>query len=578
MGEPLYESDTAHLYIGVDNLDEALRYFGYAIAPDIAKQTSVSHNYTYTLTDTSGNTQGTVSFVPGSGSSIAEITTNLPDLKYFNKVTFLQNSAWPHNSAEKVWHKGDIRPCAVDDNISYGLDENDRILKWVLVREAGNGIKPLWVAITSNTYGINKSGSYFYDIVTSTYCPSEAQANNISQDLHADWDFFVGKFNEAGCGGLSRDEWYYCNRWGWTYYLYYDHWALARMYRLICYGNVNAAVWGWGYDLYRILLSIDWLEDTPHGFFSWLNVKNDKSGESAANLFDDNPQTKWCSDKDKKIKSDISGEKCWLVEFMSEKPINPTAYYMVTGNDTEKFTGRNPKKWNMYAKKNPGDPWLLIDKRDNTDSYVERMDNKNFWKGWWGVSVGKEQYQYFRLEMYENWGDDCFLISEFGFQYNENAVNNDNELSYSVIDASCGEPGNLAPCLFDGNLDTKWGVYKGNKSKTPLHDGKCWYVEFKASKPITPAGFYMTTASDHTVFPDRAPRIWNLYGLKDGWWTLIASYDNTDTPMYQMTNLDQWTGYWAINVAKGEYQDFRLEMYENWGGDCFQISEFGFYL
>ncbi len=109
MGVPLYESDAAHLYIGVDNIDEALRSFEFAIAPDIAKQISVSHNYTYTLTDTSGNSQGTVSFVPGGGSSVAEITTDLPDLRFFNKVTFLQNSAWPYNSGGKVWHKGDVR-------------------------------------------------------------------------------------------------------------------------------------------------------------------------------------------------------------------------------------------------------------------------------------------------------------------------------------------------------------------------------------------------------------------------------------------------------------------------------------
>ena len=44
-GVPLYESDSAHLYIGVDDIDEALMYFEYAIAPDIAKQTSVSNNY-----------------------------------------------------------------------------------------------------------------------------------------------------------------------------------------------------------------------------------------------------------------------------------------------------------------------------------------------------------------------------------------------------------------------------------------------------------------------------------------------------------------------------------------------------
>ena len=86
----------------------------------------------------------------------------------------------------------------------------------------------------------------------------------------------------------------------------------------------------------------------------------------------------------------------------------------------------------------------------------------------------------------------------------------------------------------------------------------------------------MVTANDHTMFPDRAPRKWSLFGLKDGWWVRLATVDNTNTDVLQMTYADKWTGNWTITEHKGEYQIFRLEMYENWGGDCFQISELGF--
>ena len=153
---------------------------------------------------------------------------------------------------------------------------------------------------------------------------------------------------------------------------------------------------------------------------------------------------------------------------------------------------------------------------------------------------------------------------------------NGDELYYSLIDASDGEPQNLAGNLFDNNFDTKWCVDEDNKSGTPLADDKCWFVEFKASKPITPTGYHMVTANDHTMFPDRAPRKWSLFGLKDGWWVRLATVDNTNTDVLQMTNADKWTGNWSITEHKGEYQIFRLEMYENWGGDCFQISELGF--
>ena len=563
MGVPLYESDTAHLYIGVDNIDEALQYFEYAIAPDIAKQTSVSNNYTYTLTDTSGNSLGTVSFVPGGGSSVAEITTNLPGLKYFNKVTFLQNSAWPYNSDEvqKKWKLGDVRTLSIVGRF-LDIDYSDRVHQWLLVREGGHGKSPIWVSSSALEYSFEYIGWGVLSLQASMYCPEEAQALEIANLI-----------NKMGRLDFFRTYSYWFNKKdvGYTYYSV-----------ILVHAVIQWDIWGTReveINKRPRLLKIDWIDEVSGDFYTLMGTSDGKySSESASNLFDGNTQTKWCSNKKNKVDSEINHEGCWIVEFMSEKPINPTAYYMVTGNDQKVFPGRNPKIWNIYAKKNPGDNWVLIDKRDNTDYNRDRMENENFWTGWWGVNVGKEKYQYFRLEMYENWGDDCFQISEFGFQYNENVVTDENEITYSVIDASDGEPGNLAPCLFDGNLDTKWCVYKDNKSKTPLHDGKCWYVEFKASKSITPAGFYMTTASDQTVFPGRAPRKWNIYGLKDGWWTLIASYDNTDTPMYQMTNLDKWTGNWGINVAPGEYQYFRLEMYENWGGDCFQISEFGFNL
>jgi len=553
MGEPLYESDTAHLYIGVDDIDEALKYFEYAIAPDIAKQTSVSNNYVYTLTDTSGNELGTVSFVPGSGTSVAEITTDLPGLKYFNKVTFLQNDAWPHNSGAKVWHKGDVRTFSIADSRAHSvLNMSDIMHQWVLIREPGNGVPPLWVTTTNDVYESATLVRWF------DYSPNNAQAKEIYKLLSENWNAYQSVLPHIRehlwiYGALTFD--FIDMSSGVTDY-YIDHPQIKYRYLL------------------KIDWNIDWLVKEPQGIYTIIAASS--GGKNAAkNVFDGNTRTQWKT-FDREY-SRLSGEICWFLEFMTTEPINPTAYYMTTGDNTKQFPGCNPRIWNIYAKKNPGDAWVLIDKRDNTDYPRDRMENANFWTGWWGVSVGKEMYQYFRLEMIENWNLGYFQISEFGFQYNENVEIDENELYYTVVDASDGYPGNLALNLFDGNLDTKWCVDKGNKSKTPLHDGKCWYVEFKASKPITPAGFYMTTASDHTVFPDRAPRIWNLYGLKDGWWTLIASYDNTDTQREQMTNADKWTGNWGINVAPGEYQYFRLEMYENWGADCFQISELGFY-
>jgi len=565
MGVPLYESDSAHLYIGVDNLDEALRYFNYAIAPDIEQKVSVSHNYTYTFTDTLGNIQGTVSFVPGSGTSVAEITTDLADLKHFNTVTFLQNSAWPHNSGEgNTWKLGDTRIFTINNPASELLEASDKYPEWVLVREKGNGKMPVWATITNHTY--NWRPEIMYSIYDYDYGPDRALATEIYQTLHNNWDLLSSKLphtTDLWIGSIKTIGGT-MNPFRTSYYGYIN-----------INGEINYIEW---INYKHCLLHIDWIDDAPGGFYTLTGTSDkDFSNESAVTLFDNDPQTKWCSDEDSKVESEISGKDCWMVEFMTEKPIKPTAYNMVTGNDQSVFPGRSPRIWSIYARNNPADVWTLIDRRDNTNSYPERMTDADCWTGGWNLTGITQKYQYFRLEMYENWGDDCFQISEFKLVYDENAPDvNGDELYYSLIDASDGEPQNLAGNLFDNNFDTKWCVDEDNKSGTPLADDKCWFVEFKASKPITPTGYHMVTANDHTMFPDRAPRKWSLFGLKDGWWVRLATVDNTNTDVLQMTYADKWTGNWTITEHKGEYQIFRLEMYENWGGDCFQISELGF--
>jgi hypothetical protein len=443
----------------------------------------------------------------------------------------------------------------------------------VLVREAGNGISPMWCAITKDKY--YDEGNF--DDIRDSYYTFGSDVKMLGDLIYPDWDFFVRKFNEAGHGKLDFG-WWYAGGYKCPAYWRKHVWNSSREITFMFIKNDNWIASQNDVDEdddYPWFLKIDWLEDFNSGFYTLLQAVPSESGESAANLFDNDTNTKWCSYKNNKIESEISGEDAWIVEFMTEKPINPTAYYMTTTNDHTVFPERAPRIWNLYAKESPNDVWVLIDKRDNTNSMVEQMTNANCWTGWWGVSAVNSMYQYFRLEMYEVQSGTCFQISELGFKYNE-TIDNGDELYYSLIDASDGEPQNLAGNLFDNNFDTKWCVDEDNKSGTPLADDKCWFVEFKASKPITPTGYHMVTANDHTLFPDRAPRKWSLFGLKDGWWVRLATVDNTNTDVLQMTNANKWTGNWSITENKGEYQIFRLEMYENWGGDCFQISELGF--
>lgn len=71
-----FANDTAHLFIGVDSLAEAVQFFRQWIAPDV--KISEDHgNLTCPLTDKDSNAQGTVYFRPTSSNGyIAEVTAS----------------------------------------------------------------------------------------------------------------------------------------------------------------------------------------------------------------------------------------------------------------------------------------------------------------------------------------------------------------------------------------------------------------------------------------------------------------------------------------------------------------------
>lgn len=415
IGEVLYNNEPQHLYIGVDSIGDAEAYFRSWIAPDveIALLAPSTSDLSATLTDTLGNPQGTIYFKAGSGSIVAEVTaSDDAQLEYVDKITFLQNSAWPHNSAAKVWHKGDIRTFTITGDCGDNLNSRDKALNFVLVREAGNGEKPMWCAITNDNYRIGSNQidhSAYLGIRKSDYCPGMPKAKNIASMLQKDWDFFVGKFDEAGDGKLSSTESYYTDS------EHTNNWSIDYQ-DVIMYSNsyTHGVKTSDGTPL-PFLLKIDWFNDGEILYTLNDSPNSCSSDESAANLFDGTSETKWCTWGKKK--SDISGKDCWWVEFESNTPINPTGYQMVTCNDTKKYSGRNPRIWTIYGKKNYRDKWTVIANCDNTNSAVLQMTPANYWTGNWSINGTKGDYQYFRLEMYENWGDGCFQISEFKFKY-----------------------------------------------------------------------------------------------------------------------------------------------------------------
>ncbi len=393
-GTILYKDEPQHLYIGVDNIEEAAKIFRCWIAPDVelGTITPTVSDLTAQLTDTLGHAQGTIYFRAGSGQTVAEVTYS-PEtkLKYIDKITFLLNSAWPYNSGELKWHLGDIRSFRITGNCSEGLADNDKSLNFVLIQEGGNGLYAVWAAITNNKY-TNSSGKQkwgvensFDKVFYSDYCPTRSSADYITIMLRENWNFFVEKFKQAGCGPLDASASYWINS---------THWDWGRYYECMAYssGYVSGITQGNGEE--RFLLKIDWLKD---GDFTLAPTGGSEGfpGEGYANLFDNNDGSKWLT-LNGRTKSEVSGKDCWWVEFQTGSPINPYSYSLETGNDTSKYPERNPKSGALYGKKNARSQWTLIDSRTN----FELPAGNYKWKEY-QMNGTRGDYTYFRFEVYE---------------------------------------------------------------------------------------------------------------------------------------------------------------------------------
>lgn len=252
VGEPIYENDPTHLYIGVDTMEEALEYWDACLAPDIKRTTSVVNNYSYQLTGADGTSQGTVSFAPGTGASIAEITTNASGLKHFTKVTFLLNSAWPFNSEAGSYYLGDVRKIKLDMETNGWLGYKNREVGFVCVREKANGVKPMYVAISDKTYHPEN----IRDLLGSKYVPGVSKAKDIYKLLHTDWDLYVAAFEEAGEGALDKDKGCWIDKYTWAW--------IGGEYQYtinLVSGSVSSNECLYHNPHRRVLLKIDWYDD-----------------------------------------------------------------------------------------------------------------------------------------------------------------------------------------------------------------------------------------------------------------------------------------------------------------------------
>lgn len=215
-GEQLDMKNLRHLYIGVENMKEAETMFRFWFAADVDIQNN-GMGLTATLTDEQGHRQGVISLTAGTEENhVAEVTASADtQLAHFDQITFLKNSAWPirFSTTQKHYCKFDIVKNVELKGIVSELWDEDKRLNMVCIQGSGNGVKPIFCAISNHHYMNPNYKAFVKKIRNSKYCPGECSAPTaatIQRILQADWNGFTASFKEAGSGELipGANYWY----------------------------------------------------------------------------------------------------------------------------------------------------------------------------------------------------------------------------------------------------------------------------------------------------------------------------------------------------------------------------------
>ncbi len=231
-GEPLDEADPTHLFIGVEELQEAKDMFKLWLAPDVVTTEHADGSLSAVLTDVKGIKQGTLRFTPSTTvDKIAEATIDIEHL-HFSRITFIENTAWPTNqqSTNTRYCKFDIVRHVNLRDIAKWLKDEDCDLNFVCIQGSSNGVKPIFCAVAKSRYITPMLKAYSNQIRISRYtpgCNAYPTADNIQKLLLKDWSIFQEAFNEAGCGPLvdGAEYWYDESHmlFIWTYYGVMDY-------------------------------------------------------------------------------------------------------------------------------------------------------------------------------------------------------------------------------------------------------------------------------------------------------------------------------------------------------------------
>ena len=169
--------------------------------------------------------------------------------------------------------------------------------------------------------------------------------------------------------------------------------------------------------------------------------------------------------------------------------------------------------------------------------------------------------------MWEVWKTQTMRLAEL-------EVSEELPLTYTVEKSSGGEPGGYeAKNLFDLGYETEW--HSNNRVNG------MWFVEFKASQPISPKSYRFLTGNDSGEYWDRTPQAWKVYGKKNKGdeWTLLSDldYNRDGEAAWVPGKTRQKSSVLKFNKkAPKDMQYFRFEISRNFGSTAVQLNEMFF--
>ena len=292
--------------------------------------------------------------------------------------------------------------------------------------------------------------------------------------------------------------------------------------------------------------------------------------ESSSCLFDHNPNTKWCNTNVEQAREKIL--------FHTNEPVKAIQYSLTMANDHESNPNRVPGAWTLYGS-NDNASWTAIDKGDAGDKDT-LVRAKNGEKVTFSI-MHRGKYQYYKL-VFDTPGAKGVQFADFELYDLTTSPMGDKQFAFEVYqfpasytavkETAISGPGEVNgnnegyENLFDGNTGTKW-YYEGSASPDA--------IIFRTDRAVKALRYSLTTANDHTNYPERIPKAWTLYGgdSENGTWIVIAQHTEDDDCIRNAGNQQEVT-FDIPNPAS--YQYYKLD-FESPESSKIQFSEFKLY-